>query len=255
MDIPFFYHEPSFDIPEEQTAILRACYPNIHCDDPNWTAPTEQEERGLFRQFNCVKYLSYIDDSEEMKIKGWGLRDLIFNNNMRSLRKVLSNWENKPLIDHDEIKSDSYLWLWDTIESFNYLLNSSRFTNYMHVSLTRNLVRYYQRKMKKLEMFQNVSETIWNDVEDNRRLVDCAAVETGLQKLVSIINTVEDESAKTILRMRLGLHDGKIWNFEAIGDHLGSSWQNISKRFDVWMIKLFGRKLPNSILKDCKHKD
>lgn len=252
MDIPFFYHEPSFDLPEERDVILRETYSYVWCNDPNWKPPTIQEERNIFRQYNCIKYLDYMDGGHGgYKMM---LRDIIFNNNIRSLRLVLSEWNNKPLIDQDEINSDAHMWLWDAIESYNYLMNHSRFTNYLHVALHRNLTKYYQRKMKKLEMFSNVSEAIWSEVEDHHRFIDCKAVEAGLQKLKTMIDTVDDESARHIMLLRLGLHDGKVWDLEDIAEQHGTTHQNIAKRFNFWMIKLFGKSVPTKLLNELKNK-
>lgn len=259
MDIPFFYHEPSFDLPEEQVVVLQGAKDGyVHCDSPDWRALTKEEELILFRQFNCFKYLSYMEDDQEAKnaliTQGNLLRDRIINNNLRTLRQTIGKWSNKPFIDCDEITSEAHMWLWDAVESFNYLMGN-KFSSYLHGCFKNNLTKHYQRKIQKMEACQNVSEKIWSGLEDKHRLIDLPAIEAGFTKLSSMIETVDDESAKQILLLRLGLSDGKVWGLEEIAAHMGTSPPNVSKRFTVWMTKLFGKSISTKILNECKNKD
>lgn len=245
-DVPFFYHEPNFDFLEESCLILQER--EIALDGSTLST---QDEYFLFRKMNCLKYLEYLAESPETKQplheQYVTVRDLIVQHNIPLVKATVGKWlYRRQLADHDEVRSDCYMWFINLIDHFNYLRHG-KFSNYLVESLRTNLSRYYMRRMRKLEQYQNIDS--WDTVLDHRRNVNWKDVEEEMNELRGIItNQIADPTLQEILLLRLGLVDNVVWSFDEIAAKMQTTYQNISKRFRVWMVKLFGDSMSTELL-------
>lgn len=275
MDKTFYHYEPEFDCPTERKLIL-APPPDAHLlHQINPSTPKKifiviknlhfynvlsgQQERHLFRSLNCAKYLmNKYSDNKDKKYryykKAKETRNTIVTHNLKLVVSVCS--QVKRLCDHIpimELVSEGNFILLRVIDLFDYRLGY-KLSTYATWAMRNTLGRFIHNSKEKLSMHSGDHYVELSHVTDYRRRADaCELVKEDFKKLKQIIEKGDiNDRSKTILKMRLGLKDGRYWSVEEISSVYGKTQTAIRNDFNKSCLHLFGQIIPNDVFSDLR---
>jgi RNA polymerase sigma factor (sigma-70 family) len=203
---------------------------------------TAEQERGLFRRMNYLKFRANqlrsklslenpqehrVSEIEALLNQARQTRDQIVQANMRLVIAIVKKFV-APGFSFDDLLSDGIMTLMHAVEKFDYD-RGFRFSTYAYRSIARNAYRQIMDRNKELSRYTAVPEE-WIEgslEEGGSASMDETTWETLRGSLTSFLGRL-DERDQLIVRARyaLGGHR-KVQTFQSIADKLGISKERV----------------------------
>lgn len=251
-----FYYESGFDCPDDLPIILGAV-PDEAALSPagvggvygallQYPPLSADQERHLFRKFNCLKYLAFMadhpDERDDCLIDAGRVKNRIVEHTLRLVWAMSKKGAGGGVSPTG--LSDGVLCLLRCVDQFDYR-PPGPFAAYLCTALRRSRIdahRHSEAEERhlgrpchcRLDLMpateERNSEEEWDEVA--RR------IEAGLP----------DPRDRTLMLRRLGLFDGRAWLFNELAHEFGCSAEAVRKRFHTCSVRVFGRPIDSNLL-------
>jgi len=229
------WHEPDFDIDPE--SISMPVLDKLSTRLLSHSILSREDEWCLFRRLNFVKYKIFMDVPNYSSRMVVGIQNEIIQRNLRFIA-TLSNEKKIQVQDRFDLFQDAVLWMLDCVHAFNYKKNV-RFLNYYAHAFHNNYCGWLKKREIPEKPFSVVSEADDFDVFDEKIINHEEQLETtelteNFKKQIKFVLD-SDYVLGTILLLRFGLLDDKIWKFNEIALVVKTSPQAVQKRVVNWL--------------------
>jgi hypothetical protein len=200
---------------------------------------SREQEWDLFRRLNFVKYRIFMDDPNYNPRMVIIIQNEIIQRNLRFIAQLIGE-KKLQIQDRFDLFQDAVMWMLDCVHVFNYK-KCVKFVNYYSMAFHNNYCTWTKKRETLEKPFSVISE---NDdlefcdekMEDiQQQLENIELTENFKKEIQSVLES--DFVFGTILMLRFGLMDGKIWKYSEIALVVKTSPQAVQKRVVNWLNK------------------